>query len=90
MAGLRRRYYLRLADAAGAKVFNIPKVTWDAMSGPERWAANRKFLDELISEGDDILLASPITDGGTLPLEVDYLLQHDYLLSPEGWKLIAP
>ncbi len=82
--------YLRLADATGAKVFNIPKAAWEAMSEAERWAANRKFLDELIAEGDDILLASPITDGGTFPLEVDYLLQNGYLLSPDGWKLLAP
>jgi hypothetical protein len=60
------------------------------MSDAEKWAANQSFLDDIVASGDDVLLASPITDGGAFAQEVDYLLQQGYLLSPDGWKLLAP
>jgi hypothetical protein len=60
------------------------------MSDAERWAANQAFLDDIIGSGEDVLLASPITDGGAFASEVDYMLQNGYLLGPDGWMLLAP
>ena len=48
------------------------------------------ILDDVIAGGDDVLLASPITDGGTCAHEPDYMFANGYLLSPDGWKLLAP
>jgi hypothetical protein len=59
-------------------------------SEAEKWSAKQRFLDDIITSGDDVLLASPITYGGAHAYQVDYLLQHGYLLSPEGWKILAP
>jgi hypothetical protein len=40
-----------------------------------------------------VLLATPIDrvfPNGALEKEINYLLSHGYVVSPDGWKLIAP
>lgn len=84
--------YLDLADKLKAKRFNISKEKWAAMTPAERWAANQQFLDELIAQGDEIILSNPVKDikkvRGTFRKELNYLLGHGYKLSDNGKKLI--
>jgi hypothetical protein len=61
------------------------------MSEPERWAANRKFLDRAIARSDDIVLATPLEQmrpGSYFAREVDYLLEKGYKLSKDGTRLL--
>lgn len=51
------------------------------MSEAERWAANQKFLDRLISRGDEVVLSTPLDQiraGSSLEREVQYLFSHGY------------
>ena len=85
--------YRALGDWLGAKTFNIPTDTWNAMSKAEQEAANRAFLDDIIKSGDDVLLSTSIDEvrpGSALEWEISVLMENGYVLSPEGWKLIAP
>jgi lactate dehydrogenase-like 2-hydroxyacid dehydrogenase len=52
--------YIELAERLRASCFNIPVEVWSKMSHEEQWEANRKFLDDAISRGDEILLATPL------------------------------
>jgi hypothetical protein len=61
------------------------------MSPAERWAANQKFLDRLITRGDEVVLTTPVgrvTAGSTLEREVQYLLGRGYQVADDGWRLI--
>jgi hypothetical protein len=83
--------YLKVASDLGAKRFDVPESIWKAMSEPERWAANRKFLDRAIARSDDIVLATPLEQmrpGSYFAREVDYLLEKGYKLSKDGTRLL--
>lgn len=92
VVGHSRHGYVELARWLEARHFDVGGA-WNAMFDAERWMLNQRFLDDVIEAGDDVLLATPINQvspGSYLEREVDYLLSHGYLLSPDGWKLIAP
>ncbi|NJA08191.1 hypothetical protein HC024_21005 [Methylococcaceae bacterium WWC4] len=83
--------YKQLADNIGARRFNIPESVWNTMSDAERWAANQKFLDRMISRGDDIILATPLENvrpGSYYASELEYLASKGYAPSADGTKLI--
>jgi hypothetical protein len=83
--------YLEQAILIGAKKFNIPDRIWKQMSTFEQEAANIKFLDRAIARGDEILLASPVTEaktGTAYRKEIDYLIKKGYKLSKDGKKMI--
>lgn len=61
--------YIELAQSVGARHFNIPDDVWRGMSAAERTALNQRFLDDLASAGDDVLLSNridAIVSGSTL------------------------
>ena len=84
--------YEKLAERLSANKFHLSDAVWKAMSHEERWAANRKFLDEAIKRGDEIILSNfvPNIDSqvGFFRMELDYLLQNGYELGAEGYSMI--
>ena len=85
--------YKQLGDSLGARTFNIPEAVWSRMSESERWGANQRFLDRIISRGDDIILATPldkVRPGSYFARELEYLGGKGYVPSADGSKLIKP
>ena len=85
--------YKELAESLGARRFNIPPTVWEKMSETERWAANQKFIDRMISRGDDILLATPLDQvkpNTYFVRELEYLGSRGYVPSVDGTWLIKP
>ena len=84
--------YINLADDIGAKRFNVPTDVWNKMSKAEQWTANKKFLDRMISRGDDIILSNPVNDinkvSGAFRQELDYLVEQGFRLSNDGTRVL--
>jgi hypothetical protein len=86
--------YLKEAEKLGGKKFNIPQDEWVTMLPSERWASNKKFLDEAIAAGDKIVLTTApekVPAGSTLEKELNYLASCGWLPRQVdgGWE-IAP
>jgi hypothetical protein len=65
----------------------------DTMTSEELWAANQKFLDRVITRGDNVRLSTNAfsqnaKQGKYLQREIDYLLQHGYRITDDGWWII--
>lgn len=63
------------------------------MSEAERWGANQKFLDRMISRGDEIILATPldkVRPGSYFARELEYMGSKGYVPSADGTRLIKP
>ena len=85
--------YVNLANELGAQHFLIPIEEWNAMTPTEQWAANQKFLDEMIARGDEVILATKASNarpGSTYARELEYLAGKGYSVSADGFHLIAP
>jgi hypothetical protein len=85
--------YLELADELNAKRFNIPIEIWNKMTPEQQWNANKKFLDRLIVRGDNVRLSVNVKDihkKSYLAKELDYLREHGYRVSSDGWWLTKP
>ena len=85
--------YKRLGDSLNARTFNIPEAAWNKMSEAERWGANQKFLDRMISRGDEIVLATPldkVRPGSYFARELEYMGSKGYVPSADGTRLIKP
>jgi hypothetical protein len=83
--------YLVRAEQLGASRFNIPAELWARMSPAQRWAANQKFLDDLVARGDQAVLTTRVgrvTVGSTLEREIQYLLNRGYQIVDDGWRLV--
>ncbi|MDO9620866.1 MAG: pre-toxin TG domain-containing protein, partial [Moraxellaceae bacterium] len=83
--------YKNLAESIGARRFNIPENVWNKMSEAERWGANQKFLDRMITRGDDIILSTPldkVRPGSYFARELEYLGGKGYRPSADGSRLI--
>ncbi len=83
--------YKNLAESIGARRFNIPESVWNKMSEAERWGANQKFLDRMISRGDDVILSTPldkVRPGSYFAKELEYLGGKGYRPSADGSRLI--
>jgi len=71
--------------------FNIPESVWNKMSEVERWGANQKFLDRMISRGDDVILATPldkVRPGSYFARALEYMSNRGYVPSADGTQLI--
>lgn len=84
--------YLQEAGRLGGKVFNIPQDEWDAKTPDQRWAFNKKFLDNAIVDDEQIILATPpekVPLDSTLEKELNYLASHGYLPKQVGdhWEV---
>lgn len=85
--------YLQKAADLGARAFKVPKEIWDKMSETAKWAANQKFLDRLVSRGDDVVLSTPLNQvrpGSTLEREIRYLATQGYEAVANGTRMILP
>ncbi len=83
--------YKRLGDSLNARTFNIPEAAWNKMSETQRLAANHKFLDRMISRGDEIILATPldkVRPGSYFARELEYMGSKGYVPSADGTRLI--
>jgi len=83
--------YKSLAESLSARRFNIPESAWNKMSEAERWGANQKFLDRMISRGDDVILATPldkVRPGSYFARELEYMSGRGYGPSADGTRLI--
>jgi hypothetical protein len=83
--------YTDTAKRLNAKVFSVPEPFWKALSDPEKWIANKKFLDRAIAGHNPFLLATPrdkIRRGSDFEREVKYLLENGYTWSKDGTMLI--
>jgi len=62
------------------------------MSKPEKWTANKKFLDRAIKRGDDIVLSNPVRNidevSGAFRQELEYLVEKGFRLSGDGARMI--
>ncbi|MFI7662893.1 polymorphic toxin-type HINT domain-containing protein [Micromonospora parva] len=83
--------YVDLAKTTGAKHFSVPDDVWNRMSPAEQWAANRKFLDRGITNGDTFLLATPVDVMRTnswYAEELNYLMSKGYTFNSTGTAMI--
>jgi hypothetical protein len=64
------------------------------MTSEAQWAANQKFLDRVIQRGDNVRLSVNVLDkknispDSYLVKELEYLQQHGYKISKDGWWLL--
>jgi hypothetical protein len=61
------------------------------MSDAERWTANKKYLDRMIQRGDNVVLATPVTEvraGSYYERELEYLRSKGFVLSADGTRMI--
>jgi RHS repeat-associated protein len=80
--------YLQVAEATGAKAFNVSNLTYK-IAGK---TLNRRFLDKGIKEGAEFVLAtakSEIREGSILEGEVRYLTDHGYKWAADNMSLIS-
>ena len=84
--------YIELAELRHAGCFNIPAEVWNKMTSKEQWAANSKFLDDAITRGDEILLATPLEKlhtGSWYERELRYLASKGFRLDAKAMRLVA-
>lgn len=62
------------------------------MSKAEQWAANQRFLDRMITRGDDIVLSNSVKNiydvSGAFRQELNYLIEKGFKLSPDGTRMV--
>lgn len=81
--------YGNVAGFSGAAQFVMSPQRWDALSASERWRLNRRFIDEQISKGARVILASPSERArGHFGLELAYLKSKGYTLSNNGYEMV--
>ena len=81
--------YCDLAKRIWADYLNIPSDEWNKMDDATRWAANRKFLDDAIAHGDEIVLSSELHHSGSwFERELEYMASKGYTPARRGRRLI--
>jgi hypothetical protein len=83
--------YVEEAQKLGANYFEIADDVWAKMDDAERWAANEKFLDDVIARGDDIILSTPA--GKAFPnsffdRELKYLAGQGFAPNADGTRML--
>jgi hypothetical protein len=84
--------YVMNAQATGARTFSMSDDAWNAMSSTEQWARNQRFLDDAISRGSEIQLATPLSQvrpGSYLEREIGYLAGRGFAPNSAG-NLMVP
>ncbi len=83
--------YVANAQATGARTFSMADDAWNAMSPTEQWVRNQRFLDDAISRGSQIQLATPLSQvraGSFLEREIGYLSGRGYMPNSSGTLMI--
>ena len=83
-----RETYREFAKSIGANFLDVSDEAWT-------WAKNRKFLDEIITRGDDVVFAGKfdpkkLDPNSVLAKEINYLIERGYQWSDDFAKLIKP
>jgi hypothetical protein len=86
----RYPFYVAEAIRRRARCFSIPVDVWDGMTEEQRWEANRRFLDEAVERGDEVILATALEDAGHgyFRKELAYLHSLGYRPSSDGKRLV--
>jgi hypothetical protein len=69
----------------------MPSDVWSRMSPAERWGANQKFLDRMISKGDEVILSNPASSaqrGTSFFREIEYMKTQGYRISDDGLRIL--
>ena len=85
--------YVNEGAATGARTFSMSDVAWNAMTPAQQWTRNQQFLDQAITRGSDIRLATPPTASnltGWYAREIGYLTKQGYTISSDGARMIPP
>jgi hypothetical protein len=85
--------YVNQAAATGSRAFSISDEAWNAMTEAEQWVRNQQFLDQAITRGSDIQLATAPTAKnltGFYAKEINYLTKQGYTMSSDGTRMIPP
>jgi RHS repeat-associated protein len=86
--------YIDKAQELGANALSIGKNAWNFLeSTGETWTANRAFLDQAISRGDEFILASPPEGAQSWTYygqELQYLRSQGYVVDPAASRLVIP
>ena len=83
--------YVANAQATGARTFSMSDEAWNAMSPTEQWMRNQRFLDNAISRGSEIQLATPLSEvraGSYLERAIGYLSSKGYVPNTGGTLMI--
>jgi hypothetical protein len=85
-------YYNAVANASGARRFQVPPRQFDQMSPARQALANKLFLDRQIRAGRTFVLASDPRDPrnmtGAYRREIEYLQRKGYVISEDGATMI--
>lgn len=85
--------YVNEGAATGARTFSMSDEAWNAMTPAQQWTRNQQFLDQAISRGSEIRLATPPTASnltGWYAREIEYLTKQGFTISSDGARMIAP
>ena len=85
--------YVNEGAATGARTFSMSDEAWNAMTPGRQWTRNQQFLDQAISRGSEIRLATPPTASnltGWYAREIEYLTKQGYTISSDGARMIPP
>ena len=84
--------YEKVAAELGYNSFQVSDEVWVAMSAAEKWAANSKFLDEVVAAGDEIIFSKRVAaisgEAGFFRKELEYLVEKGYRLAADGLGMI--
>jgi len=84
--------YVKLSDKLNARRFQIPPDIWKKMSPDQQWEANKKFLDRMITRGDEVILSNPVKNIGdatpSFRKELEYLISKGYKFNSNETRLI--
>lgn len=84
-------FYIEEAERRGARCFNLHADIWDCLTDDERWEQNRRFLDEAIEQGDEIILATSLGNvriGSYFEKELQYLASCGYRPTSDKRRLV--
>jgi RHS repeat-associated protein len=82
----------KVAAEMGYNSFQISDDVWKAMSEAERWAANSKFLADVVARGDEIIFSHKVKaisgEVGVFRKELEYLSEQGYKLASDGLGMV--
>ena len=83
--------YVNQGAVTGARTFSMSDDAWNALSPAEQWARDQQFLDDAISRGSEIHLATDLTPSnltGFSAREIEYLSKQGYVPDASGTQMV--
>jgi len=77
--------YNTIGGQYGFNFMDVDKAVWDSLDDAERWAVNKKFLDDAVKRGDTFYLSNPDASDftGGYSRELEYLNGLGYQVNGE-------